>query len=204
MTEAVAVEQVAPVPEWLIRTWTISGKKLTYDVYLNDWASEYPDLTDQVKAAVDAGIIDAEITPQTCLIILNRNPRTLELLRAASRERPGPKTHATQITVDGKTRYMSDRVRMILDADLQTLTDTAEGDLSQIRNSRNKKVRRRMLSELHDIVLLRRIDLPRDLYGSICLRLGMPLPPDFWHISPERLPKLAQAPTQPLEPVKAC
>jgi len=204
LTETVAVEQDISVPEWLVRTWTISGKKLTYDVYLNDWASEYPDLPAQVRAAADAGIIDAEITPQTCIIILNRNPRTVELLRVARRERPGPKTHATQITGSDGTKYntRSDYVRMILDADPNILTGTVEGDLSQIRNTRNKRVRRRMVSELHDIMLLRGKDLPRDVYGSVCLRLGMPLPADFWHISPERLPKLAQAPTQPLEPEK--
>jgi hypothetical protein len=92
---------------------------------------------------------------------------------------------------------------MILDVDPKILADTVEGDLSQIRNTRNMRVRHRLKAELHDIILLRGKDLPRDVYGSICLRLGMPLPPDFWHISPERLPKLAQAPTQPLEPEKA-
>jgi hypothetical protein len=204
MGGTVAVEQEASIPEWLVRTWAISGKKLTYDVYLDDWASEYPDLTDQVKVAVDAGIIDAEIRPGSCLIILNRNPRTHELLRGASRERPGPKTHATQITTSDGTKYntRSDYVRMILDADPDILTGTVEGDLSQIRNDRNKRVRRRLKAELHDIMLLRGKDLPRDVYGSVCLRLGMPLPADFWRISPERLPKLAQAPAQPLESEK--
>jgi hypothetical protein len=177
-------------PEWLVRTWAMSGKKLTYDVYFNDWAAEYADLTGQIRAAVEAGIIDAEIQPHSCVIILNRNPRTVELLRVASRERPGPRTHGTQITTPDGTKYntRSDYVRMILDADINILTDTVQGDLSQIRNSQNKKVRRRMKSELHDIILLRGNELPRDVYGSTCLRLGMPLLPEFWQISPERLP----------------
>lgn len=111
--------------------------------------------------------------------------------------RPGVKTCGRQFTAtqeDG-TRVKYDtrigRVFNILHADSEVLADVAYGDLNQFRNTQNKRVRRRLKAELRGMMLLRGRDLPRDLYGSVCLRLGMPLPPDFWHISPERLPKHA-------------
>jgi hypothetical protein len=182
-------------PEWLIRTWEYYGRKQSYDIQAWTWEGEYPNLWQLVQDAAKQGIIQVTSgsvsatvpgsTPNNHFVILQ--PVTWERLKQAVRQRPGPKTHQTQITVDGKTRYMSDRVRMILDADIPALVDTIEGDLDQIRNTRNMRVRRRLKAELHDVILLRRKDVPRDVYGSVCLRLGMPLPSDFWHIPPERL-----------------
>ena len=140
-----------------------------------------------IKAEVDdsdehrlVGACEFEFTPKFVEVFLEEN-----------QQKPGPKTNATQITVNGRTRYMSDRARMILDAQPELLAETAYEDLNRMRNTRNKKLGRHLVAELHDIMLLRGKDLPKPLYGSLCLRLGTRLPEDFWHLPPEMLPKQA-------------
>lgn len=172
------------------------------EVYLiNDYALFPPSgiLATELRRAVGCGLISYRTTQiaepenpttETDQFIVTPTTKLLNLLddlKMIPKEKPGRKSHETQITIEGKTRYMSDRVRMILDATPKVLADTAQGNLAQIRNTQNKKVRRRLLAELHDIALLRGEDLPRHVYGSLCLRLGMPLPPDFWSLPPEIL-----------------
>jgi hypothetical protein len=194
--------------EWLHSVWLACGGgkgKDEFEVFADDWKGElgYPALVKLLKGAEEKGYLAAipdMIQPDivTHVKLFPGCLRTLEeiteRLKQASRDKPGPKTNARQITTtqeDG-TRVKYDtrigRVFNILHADSEVLADVAYGDLNQFRNTQNKRVRRRLKAELRDMMMLRGKDLPRDLYGSVCLRLGMPLPSDFWHISPERLP----------------
>jgi hypothetical protein len=60
--------------------------------------------------------------------------------------------------------------------------------LHQIRNNPTKGQRRACMCQLHRVMLLRGPELRRDLFGSICLRLGSPLPEDFWTL-PCKVPR---------------
>jgi hypothetical protein len=106
-------------PEWLVRTWVFAGKKQTYEAYSWDWDDEYPDLAERVQEAVKQGLIDGEskplptpdapeATPDTHWIKLK--PRTLELLKAAIREKPGAKTHGRQLT-----QTLEDGTKLVID-----------------------------------------------------------------------------------------
>ncbi len=55
-------------------------------------------------------------------------PLFAEPFLAENRQKRGPKTNETQITINDKTRYITDRARMILDANIGVLADTAYGD----------------------------------------------------------------------------
>jgi hypothetical protein len=186
-------------PEWLLRTWTFAGKKPQYEAYASDWFEEYPDLTERVKDATEQGLIDGVSKPLPTpeyphptpdVHWINVKPRTLEKLKAQTREKPGPKTNATQLTIQG--REIDPRNRANLDlivADIENVENLAHSYLHQFRSEPTKRQRRRLTCELQRVMTLRGQDLSRSLYGSICLRLGMPLPADFWHLPPEILGK---------------
>jgi len=193
--------------EWLRRVWLACGgvkRKDEFDVFADDWKGElgYPALLKLLKGAEAKGYLAAipSSTQPDIVTHVKLFPgclRTLEEMteqKQASRQKPGPKTSTRQVTAiqeDGaRIKYDTriGRVFNILHADSEVLADVAYGDLNQFRNTQNKRVRRRLKAEVRDMMMLRGKDLPRDLYGSVCLRLGMPLPSDFWHISPERLP----------------
>jgi hypothetical protein len=224
-------ETISVPPEMLIKDWetfterypilaaAAQANRFQHDqvVPFIDDGQEYPLglVGPEIEHAKEAGLIKCDIhttdsgagTPEIRtyhVLALSKFVNLIRDLKAIVRQRPGPKSHATQITTLEGVKYntRSDYVRMILDADLKVLADTVEGDLSQIRSAKNKRVRRRMLSELHDVVALRGKDLPRDQYGSLALRLGMPLPPDFWHLSESKVPETAKAYAHTLEPGK--
>ena len=185
-------------PEWLIRTWTYAGKRQDYVALSNDWNSEYPDLATRLQDAVKVGWIDGEskplptpenpnATPDTHWIRLK--PRTLEILRTTTKEKPGPKTNTRQVTVEGKQIDLRNRANFdLLKAAIQDVENVAHSYLHQFAQDPTKRQRRRLTCELQRVMTLRGQELSRSLYGSICLRLGMPLPPDFWTLPPEMLP----------------
>lgn len=170
------------LPEWLIRTWNFAGRKSEYTAYELRWMDEYPNLWQLVKQAVKDGLIDARSTPEPDprypdgtpnehLIMLK--PRTLEMLRAATKEKPGVKTNARQVTAEDGTKFdmRSGRVYMLAKAAPEDLENITYSLLHQLRTSQVKAVQRRMKSELHDILLLRGRDLPKSLYDTVNLRL---------------------------------
>jgi hypothetical protein len=50
-------------------------------------------------------------------------------------------------------------------------------------------------------MLLRGPQLRRDLFGSVCLPSGAPLPADFWHLPPEKLPNVGKTCSTPSFPL---
>jgi hypothetical protein len=73
-----------------------------------------------------------------------------------------------------------------------------ESYLHQLRNRSTKSQRRACMCQLHRVMLLRGPQLRRDLFGSVCLRLGAPLPADFWHLP--NVGKTCSRPSFPLDP----
>jgi hypothetical protein len=91
-----------------------------------------------------------------------------------------------QITLaDGSKVDIRNRANFdLLIARIEEVEAVAQSYLHQYRvKGVTKGQRRRLICELHRAMLLRGKDLSRALYGSICLRVGAPLPPDFWTVS---------------------
>lgn len=97
-------------PEWLVRVWKFYGRKQVFSVGELDWQTEYDDLIDRIKKAVVDGLIDAntDVNGPFCTVILK--PRTWEALVTATKEKPGPKSHDTQLT-----RTLEDGTRLVID-----------------------------------------------------------------------------------------
>ena len=211
MGNLVEVEQKPVVPEWLARAWRHHGKTSQFDMDMQRWLEEYPDLSNLIEAS-NGSLLDAWAAPGIILedgktpavYTIQLKPRTSELLQA-SREKPGPKTHTRQVTVQGKEFDTRNGVNFALvHARIQDVENVAHSYLHQFRSDPTKRQRRRLLLELHRVMLLRGKELSRPLYGSISLRLGMPLPEDFWCLPPEMLlPNVGKTcSTPPLLPVE--
>ena len=196
MSETVEVQQEAFLPEWLARAWQHYGKARSFDLDMEYWLSEYPNLLDLIDASngslfkalsVPGTMLDDGKTP--ALTTIGLMPRTLEQLKAATREKPGPKTHERQITLaTGEKVDLRNRANFdLVEADPRDVDNVARSYLHQFRTRPTKRQRRRLIIELHRVMLLKGQQLSRSLYGSICLRLGMELPPYFWHLPREML-----------------
>lgn len=196
---------------WLKETWQHYNKAGTFDVDLAQWIAAYPNIFQDMQAP--DGSFEAMWDP-TCmttlpdqktpaLVRIALTPETLKDFRAEPREKqkPGPKTNATQITVDGKETDLRNRANFdLLNGRIEDVENVAESYLHQFRiEGVTKGQRRRLICELHRVMLLRGKELSRPLYGSICLRLGMPLPPDFWHLPAGMLPKTVEASAREVE-----
>jgi len=128
--------------------------------------------------------VGASHDAHTHFIILT--PTTWERLKEKLRERPSRKTNARQVTVEGKEFDLRNAVNFaLIRGRIEDVENVAQSHLHQLRQHTTKRQRRRLLLELHRVMLLRGEELSRPLYGSMCLRLGMPLPADFWHLPPE-------------------
>jgi hypothetical protein len=113
-----------------------------------------------------------------------------------SREEPKPPRQVhRQITIEGKQIDVRNRANFdLLNARIEDVENLSQSYLHQMRSQPTKRQRRRLTCELQRVMTLRGKDLSRPLYGSVCLRLGMPLPADFWHLPPEMLPKNSEKP----------
>ena len=117
MSEVIAEIQKRSVPEWLVRAWRHHGKTTQFDLDMQHWLEEYPDLSKLIEAS-NGSILEA--WPVRDIILadgetfaaytIKLRPRTLEQLKA-TREKPGPKIHATQITTSESTKYNTRRRR---------------------------------------------------------------------------------------------
>jgi hypothetical protein len=199
----VEVEQKPAAPEWLARTWRHHGKTTQFDLDMQQWLEEYPDLSKLIEAS-NGSLLDAWPVPDgktPAVYTIQLKPRTSELLQA-SREKPGPKTHTRQVTVEGKEFDIRNGVNFALvHARIQDVENVAHSYLHQFRSEPTKRQRRRLLLELHRVMLLRGKELSRPLYDSISLRLGMPLPEDFWCLPPEMLPNVGKTCSSPPFPL---
>jgi hypothetical protein len=209
MSEVIAEIQKLSVPEWLVRAWRHHGKTTQFDLDMQEWLEEYPDLSKLIEASngvlldawpVPGIILEDGKTPAVYTIQLK--PRTLEFLQA-SREKPGPKTHDRQITIQGKQIDLRNRANFdLLNAHIEDTENVSQSYLHQFRSEPTKRQRRRLTCELHRVMVLRGREFSRPLYGSICLRLGIPLPEDFWCLPPEMLPNVGKTCSTPPHPVE--
>jgi hypothetical protein len=181
--------------EWLWKTWTHYSRKGTFDIDMAQWIAVYPNLLELMgssdgsfEALPNPGMtLEDGVTP--ALVTITVAPQTLEQLRAAPRERPGPKTNRTQLTIDGREIDLRNVVNAsLVSARVEDVENVAHSYLHQFRSSPTKRQRRRLTCELQRVLTLRGKDVSHPLYGSICLRLGMPLPEDFWSLPGEMLP----------------
>ncbi len=195
MAETVQVQQETSLPEYLARSWQHHGKARSYDLEVEQWLGEYPNLLDLIDAD-DGSLFDARPNSGTmlddgktpALITIALKPRTLERLKAATRERPGPRSNNRQLTIEGKEIDLRNRANFdLVNADIRNVENLARSYMHQFRTRPTKRQRRRLICELDRLMLLRGQELSRPLYDSICLRLGMEVPPDFWHLPSEML-----------------
>jgi len=193
-------------PEWLQRAWQHYGRARKFDLDVQYWIQEYPNLLDLIHVA-NGPLLEALPIPGTtledgqtpALVTISLMPRTLELLKAGPRERPGPKTNGRQVTIEGREIDLRNRANFdLLHARIENVENVAESYLHQIRNNHTKAQRRACMCQLHRLLLLRGPQLRRDLFGSVCLRLGASLPADFWHLP--NVGKTCSTPSFPLDP----
>jgi len=197
-------------PEWLQRAYQHYGRARKFDLDMQYWIQEYPNLLDLIHVA-NGPLLEALPIPGTtledgktpALVTVSLMPRTLELLRA-SRQKPGPKSNRTFVTIEGREIDLRNRCNFdLFHAHIEDVENVAESYLHQLRNETTKGQRRACMCQLHRVLLLKGPELRRDLLGSILLRLGMSLPPDFWHLPSERVPESTKAYLHTLEPGEA-
>ena len=190
-------------PTQLIEIWEANGKRAQFDMVRKDWPENYLDhvaLIGKIAPTIleswwnpDSKNADGNFT----LITVRFTPLGLKMIRELTQEhkdKPGPKTNRTQITIDGQKVDLRNRDNWILvTADIKEVENVAASYLHQLRNEPTKRVRRACLVQLQRLMLLRGKEINRDLYGSICLRLGYPLPSDFWKLT-GKLPEPTHTP----------
>jgi len=163
------------------KTLDVTGTRLE-SILGQEWSAA-------LDGMVEAGYLLAwgERQDEAGTYTLTLTTRALEIVKTA---RAALKAHVRQVTVEGGKRIdIRNRANFdLLQADIREVEAVAQSYLHQFRiEGVTKGQRRRLICELHRVMLLRGKELSRPLYGSICLRLGTPLPPDFW-----TLPMLAQ------------
>jgi len=187
------------IPEWLRKAWKHYSRAGTFDVDMAQWLRDYPNLREVMDKpseyfealAIPGTTLPDGVTP--ALVTVRIEPKILEALKAEPREKPGPKSNNRQLTIEDKAIDLRNRANFdLLDARIEDVENVAQSYLHQFRiEGVTKGQRRRLICELHRVMLLRGKELSRPLYESICLRLGMPLPADFWTLPAEMLPRLA-------------
>ena len=175
---------------WLTPIWEFYGKQKDFEMICGDWPDNYLELVRLLQTA-DQNIVkgwpsaesgtDQAGHPNAWSVRIR--PLGVKMLQERPRQ-----VHR-QVTVDGVKFDVRSRVNFeLLNADIEQVHVVAESYLTQLRNKPNLRTRKRLKCELHRVMMLRGPELRRDLYGSICLRIGADLPPDFWHIPQELLP----------------
>ena len=174
--------------KWLCPVWLACGGKEEFDVFPSDWTGEggYQALVQHLQDAekrellVVSPIDQVQPNEGVHVMLFPGTARTLEEETEARKRR----SVSRQVTVGGKGVDLRNRANFdLFGADMEDVENVTHSYLHQLRSDPTKGQRRRLICELHRVMLLRGRELSRRLYGSLCLRLGMPLPPDFWKLS---------------------
>jgi len=181
-----SVQLVGPAQEdleWLRPLWILCGQKKQFEVRSKDltFPGGYKALLEKLKDANKRGVLDywPAFEGASDSYVIRLAPGTVAALEETVK--PAPRTPCRQITVQSREIDLRNRANFdLVVARIEDVEDVAESYLTQLRSKPTKKQRRACTCQLQRILLLRGAELSRWLYGSISLRIGSPLPSDFW------------------------
>jgi len=159
-----------------------------FELHTPEWIHDYPDIEQLIAYASEQGLVDAvpssgigqDEAGHWYLWTITLRPKLVKILKGQA---PG-KDVRRQVTIDGKEVDLRNRANFdLVNARIEDVEAVTQSYLHQLRNSPIRGQRRACMCQLHRVMLLRGPELHRDLFSSICLRLGSELPEDFWSLS---------------------
>jgi hypothetical protein len=165
------------IRDTLKELWEAYEKKQEFDVCKIDFPVNWGSL---VKRLLNVPSIILEAWPDKLLgfdeegqpkvVRVRLRPHGLQQLRELQeKQKPGPKTNRTQITINGKEIDLRNRAWFdIVSAQIKDLEFVVANLLIQLTEEPTKRVQRACTCMLQRILLLRGRDLNRELYGAVC------------------------------------
>jgi len=174
--EAKGVSDEARVLSFLREIKDAHPGKFEFMIQSAEWIHDHPDIERLLSSASEQGLIDA--FPRRDLGQNEREewyywditlrPKLIKVLKAEPREKPGPKTHATQTSLNGKAYdTRNERVFVALHATTEALNETLPLLIIQFEGETELRVRRAISAKLWTILTLRHDDINPDLRSKI-------------------------------------